>query len=67
VSHKRLLEATNYGHYFADCACGWSGGVHNGRARAIAAWQAHRDGAAPIEPVRPTIVFGGRPYGQASS
>ena len=67
LRHRRLLEATIHGHYFADCTCGWSGGVHDGRARATAAWQAHRDGTASIEPVRPTVVFAERPHGQAAS
>jgi hypothetical protein len=64
---KRLIEATNAGHYFAECACGWRGGVHLGRTRAVDAWLAHRDGLAPVEPVRPLVLFGPRPRGQAEA
>lgn len=39
--HKRLLEATNHGHYFADCGCGASLGVYPSRSSAAAAHTAH--------------------------
>jgi len=60
----RILEATNAGHYFADCGCGWSGGVHDRRAKAAAAWAAHRDGLPRVEPVKPIVQFGPRACGQ---
>lgn len=70
MAHKRVLEATNAGHYFADCSCGWAGGVHRDRAQAIIAWQAHRDGTPRVEPVRPVVnfeAFVARPYPDASA
>ena len=63
MSHKRLLERTNHGCYFADCACGWAGGVHQSRLEAMVAWAAHRDGTEPVEPLRPIVQFGPRPHG----
>jgi hypothetical protein len=60
---KRILEATNAGHYFADCECGWSGGVHFGRIQASKAWEAHRSGLTPIPPVMPVVRFGGPAQG----
>jgi len=63
-SCKRELEATNGGHYFAECRCGWSGGVHRDRAQAIIARQAHRDGTERVQPVLPTLLIGPRAHGQ---
>lgn len=39
--HQFKPEATNAGHYFADCLCGWAGGVFTSKANAKEAWQRH--------------------------
>jgi len=57
---RRILEATNAGHYFADCGCGWGGGVHASWAQAASAWRAHRDGRTPIEPVKAVLLVEAR-------
>jgi hypothetical protein len=63
---KRILEATNAGHYFADCECGWSGGVHHNRTRANDAWAAHVNGHPPVVPVKATLTFGPPAQGMTS-
>ena len=42
--HRWERERTNYGCFFTDCTCGWSGGVYRSSSEAHAAWKAHRDG-----------------------
>lgn len=64
--HKRLLERTNGGCYFAECRCGWSGGVHPDRYFANRAWEAHRDGGEPPAPIPTVVLFGPRAHGQGS-
>lgn len=65
--HKRLLERTNAGHYFSECRCGWSGGVHPDRYTANVAWEAHRDGLNPVAPVPTIVLFGPRAHGQEAT
>lgn len=64
ASHKARPEATNNGHYFADCSCGWSGGVYYGRTRAVEAVKAHREGGAVPPSVKTTFMLGGPIVGQ---
>lgn len=64
TGHKALLEATNAGHYFADCTCGWSGGVYYGRANARQAHSAHKDGLEVPPHVQPTVLL--TPYAKES-
>jgi len=64
--HRRSLEATNDGHYFADCGCGESLGVYPSRAAASAAHLAHTEGRDPQGKVAPIILVGPRPHGMQS-
>lgn len=57
ITHRFKPEATNGGHYFADCSCGWTGGVYRSRAAAKLAHAAHRDGTPPPPPVRPAVLL----------
>lgn len=61
--HKFKPETTNGGCCFADCSCGWSGGVYENRAVAKIAWEAHRDGGTPPVPLRPQFLVGARAHG----
>lgn len=63
--HRRLLEATNHGCYFSDCACGWAGGVYNDRAMAAAAHADHVAGREPVGKVAPVLLFGPPAGGQS--
>lgn len=63
--HKFKPETTNGGACFADCACGWTGGVHPSRPRAREAWAAHRDGGERVEPINPTFLIGGPARGMS--
>ena len=63
--HKRLLEATNNGHYFADCGCGASLGVYRSRNLASAAHGDHIEGREPHGRARPIIQVGPRPHGMS--
>lgn len=63
AAHKFKPETTNGGNCFADCSCGWSGGVHPTRQRAKDAWNAHVNGGPPVEPLRPELLFGPRARG----
>ena len=65
--HKRLLEATNDGHYFADCGCGASLGVYRSRTLASAAHTAHVEGREPQGKVRPVIHLTPRAHGASES
>lgn len=64
TGHKAKPEATNGGHYFADCTCGWSGGVYYGRSAAVNAVHAHRAGLKGPENVKTTFLVGGPITGQ---
>ena len=61
--HKRSLEATNDGHYFADCGCGETLGVYSSRDAAAAAHTAHIEGREPQGRVKPVVQFGPPPHG----
>ena len=64
--HARKLERTNHGCYFADCRCGWSGGVYRDRAAAIDAHTAHTRGeVSTIGKMTTTFHVGPRPHGMA--
>lgn len=63
TAHRFKPETTNAGNCFADCACGWLGGVHRSRSLAKAAWQNHIDGGLRIQPITTTVVFGERARG----
>lgn len=60
MKHTAVLEGTNGGACFAECTCGWSGGVRPDRSAARAAHRAHVEGRDPGEPIRPTVLPG--PY-----
>lgn len=66
-NHKFKPEATNAGHYFSDCSCGWSGGVYPSRTDAKEAWRAHVDVTTPPEPVKPVLLIGKSARGQETS
>lgn len=57
VTCRGSYEATNAGHYFADCRCGWSGGVYPSRTDAVMAWSAHRDGRVVPQRVLPMVLI----------
>lgn len=57
AAHRKVLERTNGGNYFADCTCGWQGGVHRDRAAATRAHAAHLNGGERVEPVRPVLLI----------
>mgnify|MGYP003388616262 CR=1 FL=1 len=57
IDHRRELEATNAGHCFADCSCGWRGGVYPSRRDAAYAHVAHVEGSRPPQPVKPVFMF----------
>lgn len=61
--HRSITEATNAGHYFSDCSCGWSGGVYPSRHDARYAWNAHTTGQTVPENVKPTFLIGGPAQG----
>lgn len=56
--HKKILEATNGGNYFADCSCGSNLGVYRSRAIAIKAHAAHLSGLDGPAKVKPIILLG---------
>lgn len=60
MRHKKLLERTNHGYYFSECACGWSGGVYSNRTFANDAYLSHKAGAKIplIGKVGTTFTFG---------
>lgn len=57
-------ETTNGGHCFADCSCGWSGGVYVNRTAAGLAWRAHVICHTPLPPLAPVVLFGPPAGGQ---
>lgn len=67
TAHKFAPEVTNGGNVFADCTCGWSGGVYSYRAVAREAWIAHTSGLPIPEAgkVKPVILGSRQPRGMA--
>ena len=63
--HRAMIEATNAGHYFADCSCGWSGGVYYGRTVAREAHAAHVMGGPGPRPVQAEVYIGPRARGMS--
>ena len=63
-THAFKPETTNGGACFADCSCGWAGGVHATRLIARQAWQAHQAGGDPVAPIPTVVLVGGRVVGQ---
>ena len=58
--HKFEAERTNHGCYFADCSCGWSGGVFPSRGDAKLAHTAHVTGSTIPDPIRPALLLAPR-------
>ena len=62
--HARKLERTNHGCYFAECGCGWSGGVYRDRSTAVDAQAAHTRGeVCTVGKMGITFLVGPRPHG----
>ena len=55
--HKFEAERTNHGCYFADCSCGWSGGVFPSHGDAKRAHTAHVTGGPIPEPLKPQLLL----------
>ena len=57
TDHRFEPERTNGGCYFADCSCGWAGGVYPTRADAKRAHIAHVMGRPMPEPLKPQLLL----------